>query len=65
MSGYSGMTVNERLFASELIGEWEQAVRVKNREKLIELLRRVELADQAGDILDSILGGNPRPNPKL
>ena len=35
MSEYSVMAVNERLFVTGLIGEWDQAVQRKDREKLI------------------------------
>ena len=55
MSEYSAMTVNERLFASGLMEEWDQAVSRKDRLKLIELLWRVELADQAATIVDLII----------
>jgi hypothetical protein len=49
------MTVNERLFVSGLMGEWDRAVQREDREKLTELLGKVELADQAATIVDSVL----------
>jgi hypothetical protein len=55
MSAYSGMTVNERLCVAGLLQQWDQAVLNKNREKLAELLKRVELADQAPAIVESVL----------
>jgi hypothetical protein len=55
MSGYSGMTVNERLSSAKLLREWDQAVLRMDREKLSELLRRVELEDQAPAIIESVL----------
>lgn len=55
MSEYSAMTVNERLFVSGLMGEWDRAVQREDREKLTELLGKVELADQAATIVDSVL----------
>ena len=61
MSEYSAMTVNERLFASGLMGEWDLAVKRKDREKLTELLAKVELEDQAAIIVGSVLGGENGP----
>ena len=55
MGKYSAMTVNERLFASGLMEEWNQAVERKDREKLTALLGKVELADQAAPIINSAL----------
>jgi len=43
MSEYSAMTVNERLFVSGLMGEWDRAVQREDREKLTELLGRWNL----------------------
>jgi hypothetical protein len=54
MSEYSTMTVNERMFVAGLLPEWDQAVLNKNREKLTELLKQVELADQAPIIIESL-----------
>lgn len=61
MSEYSAMTVNERLFACGLMGEWDQAVKRKDREKLTELLAKVELEDQAAIIVGSVLGRENGP----
>jgi hypothetical protein len=55
MSEYSAMTVNERLCVSGLMGAWDQAGKRKDREKLTELLAKVELEDQAGIIVGSVL----------
>jgi hypothetical protein len=37
------------------MGEWDRAVQREDREKLTELLGKVELADQAATIVDSVL----------
>jgi hypothetical protein len=58
-SRYAGMTLNERLFEAELIPEWEAAARSRNRERMIELLSKVGLGDQAEQIADTVLS-NPR-----
>ena len=52
---YSGMTVNERLFAAGLLDEFDAAIRDSNRSGMIELLGRVELGDEAADIVDKIM----------
>lgn len=43
--GYAGMTVNERLFVSGLLDEFDRAVAEKNKIKLIEILQKVELTE--------------------
>ena len=40
---YAGMTVNERLFAAGLLAVFDDAARKRDRDKMIELLRRVEV----------------------
>jgi hypothetical protein len=40
---YSGMTVNERLFAAGLTHEFDTAARQRNRAKLVELLLAVQV----------------------
>lgn len=42
---YAGMTVNERLYASGLLDEFEKAVREKNTDEAIRILKEVELTD--------------------
>jgi hypothetical protein len=55
MPDYRGMTTNERLFAANLLGEWDVAARNRDRAKMIELLSRVDLASQAEWIADTVL----------
>jgi len=57
-SRYAGMTTNERLFDAGLLLEWSAAARSRNRERMIELLGKVDLADQAEWIVDTTLS-NP------
>ena len=52
---YSGMTVNERLFAAGLLADWDAALRLRNRARLIVLLSRVELQEQADQIVGDVL----------
>jgi hypothetical protein len=40
---YEGMTVNERLFVSGLLNEFDKAVNEKNVNKVIWILEEVEL----------------------
>ena len=57
-SRYGGMTTNERLFEAGLLSEWNSAARSRNRERMIELLSKVDLGDQAEWIVDTVLS-NP------
>ena len=41
-----GMTVNERLYVSGLLDDFEKAIYKKDREEVIRILRMVELTDQ-------------------
>jgi hypothetical protein len=56
MSELFGMTVNERLLDADLLQEWDEAVKKKDRETMVRLLGSVGLADQAGLIADVTLG---------
>jgi hypothetical protein len=40
---YGGMTVNERLYVSGLLNEFDEAVKEKNIDKVIQILQEVEL----------------------
>lgn len=42
---YSGMTVNERLAVSGLYKEFERALKSKNKNRLVEILKEVSLSD--------------------
>ena len=57
-SRYAGMTTNERLFVAGLLSEWTAAARSRNRERMIELLGKVDLGDQAESITETTLS-NP------
>jgi hypothetical protein len=52
------MTTNERLFDAGLLSEWTAAARSRNRERMIELLGKVDLGGQAESITDAFLS-NP------
>jgi hypothetical protein len=58
-SKYGGMTVNERLSVAGLIDEWDVAAKSRNRDRMIEVLSKVELSQQAAEITDTVLA-NPR-----
>lgn len=55
----SGMTVNERLFHVGLMAEWEAAARRRDRETMIQLLRRVEVEGAEWSV-DTILANPSR-----
>jgi molecular chaperone GrpE (heat shock protein) len=44
---YKGMTVNERLYVSGLINEFDKAVSRKDAEKVRDILERVELIEES------------------
>lgn len=44
---YAGMTVNERLWVSGLFDEFEAAIRDKDIKRVVEILKSVELGDDA------------------
>lgn len=43
---YAGMTVNERLYVSGLLDEFERAISEKNTDVAVRILQKVELADE-------------------
>ena len=56
---YSGMIVNERFFSAGLLEDWDAAKKTRDRTRMIDLLSKVDLADQADVIADTILS-NPQ-----
>ena len=55
-SVYGGMTVNERLFVSGLIDEFDAAVRGRDRDAMIGVLMKVALTQKGvGQTTDVIL----------
>jgi hypothetical protein len=55
MSRFEGMTTNERLFEAGLLDLWDAALARRDRNKMIVLLGRVDLAEQAGWITEQTL----------
>ena len=57
-SHYAGMTVNERLNEAGLLSEFDQAVRLRDREWMLDILKKVGMTLEqaeytAGTILDN------------
>ena len=53
---YSGMTVNERLFVANLLSEFEDAAKNRDKDKMIEILQKVELpVEQAKETTKAII----------
>ena len=53
------MTTNERLFTGGLLDEWDAAAKSRDRNSMIEILKRVEFThDEAASIADRVLA-NP------
>jgi hypothetical protein len=56
MTLYAAMTVNERLFSAGLLEAWDEAVKQRDRARMIALLMAVELAaEQAAFTADIAL----------
>lgn len=53
---YSGMTVNERIYVSGLMGEFDEAVENKNTEKVRAILEQVELTSSSISAIIEELG---------
>jgi hypothetical protein len=54
---YSGLTVNERLFVSGMLDQFDDAARKRNRETMISMLQRVALPESyAARWVDTLLG---------
>lgn len=54
-SKYAGMTVNERLYVSGLIDEFDEAVKSKSTEKIRAILEKVDLKEESiKPILESL-----------
>jgi hypothetical protein len=51
---YAGMTVNERLFDSGLVADFDAAVRARSREKMIRILSALDV-ENAAHSADAIL----------
>lgn len=52
---YAGMTVNERLYISGLMNDFDKAVEGKDAGKIREILERVELTEESiGPILEKL-----------
>jgi hypothetical protein len=52
---FKGMTVNERLYESGLLTAWDTAFLRKDRNAMIDILRQVDLSEQAEWIIDELL----------
>lgn len=48
---YSGMTVNERLYISGLIEKFYSAVKEKETDLVVSILREIELSDSSIDAI--------------
>ncbi|MGA9462578.1 MAG: Imm27 family immunity protein [Terracidiphilus sp.] len=56
---FAGMTTNERLYVAGLTQEWDAAAQSLDREKMVEVLFRIGLGNQANHIAGQVIA-NPR-----
>jgi len=62
------MTINERLFAAGLLGQFDAAIDAGDRARAIELLGKVSMSEErAAETVDAVLAnpskyGYPRPS---
>ena len=55
MKKYEGMTVNERLYVSGLMDEFDEAVKKKDSETVISILKKIDLScNQINPILKAL-----------
>ena len=53
---YGGMTTNERLFVAGLLDQVDHAARLRDKERMIRILRQVEISEtNAGTIVEAVL----------
>jgi hypothetical protein len=57
---FAGMTANERLYSAGLSNSFDQAARRRDRARMIEILGKAGLANQADEIIDAILADPKR-----
>ena len=48
---FGGMTVNERLYVSGLMDDFDKAIEEKNLEKAMEILSAIEIGDENVEVL--------------
>jgi hypothetical protein len=56
---YSGMTLNEMLFESGLLKDFDKAVKDKNRPKLIEILKKIDIENKNADGIVETIFSSP------
>ena len=50
------MTVNERLFDAELMHDFDEAAKLRNKTRMVEILQKVDLTDaQANETSEAII----------
>lgn len=58
---FAGMTVNERIFVCGVMGDFDRAAKICDKEKIIEILLKVDLTEeQAARTAENILSDPAR-----
>ncbi len=56
---YSGMTVNERLLVSGLMGQFDIAMKDRNKNQIIEILKKIDFEEKAAEQFVNTIFENP------
>jgi hypothetical protein len=56
----SGMTVNERLYSTGLLAQFDAAARRRDLQAMVDLLLRVEISDSDANAIATTILGNPQ-----
>lgn len=57
---HSGMTLNERLAELQLFDEWDRAVTAKDRDMMINVMIKIELAEREAAATVNAVLANPK-----
>ena len=59
-NNFEGMTVNERLFTARLSNDFDLAVRKKDRNKLVDILKTVALSEKEANLTIDAIFSDPK-----
>ena len=57
---FSGMTINERLYEGSVMDDFDEVAKMRDRQKMIALLRQVELSQEQAVLTTDAILANPK-----